>query len=114
LGLGDLATLVANDAINLAGDVTLQAADGLELGVALTQALGDVGLGARIDAQPTDGDEMQGAICGAVTAVVEAVVSNFAGGGWDRAYATEGREARLRLQPLKLPYIRISPIRLES
>src|SRR3954471_21042008 len=59
--------------VELAGDVALEAADDLGLGLAFGGAPRGVSAGAFAVAQATDGDHVQRAVGVAVAAVVEAV-----------------------------------------
>src|SRR6516165_8153569 len=69
--------------VDLAGDVTLEAADDLFLSQALFAAPGDVGAGGRVGAHPGDDDPVQGVVGLAVTAGVEPVAGDFPRGGRD-------------------------------
>src|SRR5690242_9824906 len=100
LELVDLAMALPEEGEELARDVALEAADGLELRVALSDAPGDVSLGPRVCPQPADGDDVQGAVCCPVAAAVEAMAVGLAGRGWDRADAAEGCETGFGVQAL--------------
>ena len=63
--------------VDLAGDVTLQAADDLRLGFPFGRAALGVGAGGRVRAQPGEHDPPQGMIGLAVTAGVEPVAGDF-------------------------------------
>src|SRR5580704_2914432 len=67
----------AEVAVDLAGDVTLQAADDLRLGFPFRRAALGVGPGGRVRAQPGEHDPPQGMIGLAVTAGVEPVAGDF-------------------------------------
>ena len=75
--LGALAAGRAEVGIDLAGDVTLQAADDLRLGFPFGRAALGVGVGGRVRAQPGEHDPPQGMIGLAVTAGVEPVAGEF-------------------------------------
>ena len=63
--------------IDLAGDITLQAADDLRLGFPFGRAALGVGPGGRVRAQPGEHDPPQGMIGLAVTTGVEPVAGDF-------------------------------------
>ena len=67
----------AQVAVDLAGDVTLQAADDLCLGFAFFGAALGVGAGGRVRAQPGEHDPPQGMVGLTVTAGVEPVAGDF-------------------------------------
>ena len=69
--LVDLASTLSDEREDFAGDVALQAANGLELGVALGDALCDIGLGFGVGPKPADGDDVQRAVGGPVAASVK-------------------------------------------
>src|SRR5215216_1037744 len=52
----------AHEVVDLAGEIALDAADGLELGVALGGLAGDIGLGLGVDAHAGDGGHVQGPV----------------------------------------------------
>jgi hypothetical protein len=74
VGLGE-------EVVGLAGDLALEAADGLAPGEPVGFASRGVGLGARVEPQATGGGHVQGAVGGAVAAAVEAVALWIARGG---------------------------------
>src|SRR5215210_3681012 len=90
----------AEGAVDLAGDVALEAADDLGLGLAFGGAALGVGAGAFAAAQAADGDHVQGAVGVAVAAVVEAVAVAAAGGDGDRAGAAECGEGAVVAEPV--------------
>lgn len=61
------------DFVDLAGDVALEPAKDVEVGLAIGGALLDVGTGAFAAGQPVDRDHVQRAVRVAVTALVEPV-----------------------------------------
>jgi len=67
----------AEVAVDLAGDVTLQAADDLRLGFPFGGAALGVGAGGRVRAQPGEHDPPQGMVGLTVTAGVEPVAGDF-------------------------------------
>src|SRR6476660_2289920 len=67
-------------AVDLAGDVALEAADDLRLGLSFRCAALSVGACGRIRAQAGEHDPPQGVVGLAVTAGVEAVACDFPGG----------------------------------
>ena len=78
--------------VELAGDVALEAADDLGLGLAFGGASFGVGAGLLAAAQAADGDHVQRSIGVAVAAGVEAVTVAAAGGDRDRAGTAKRRE----------------------
>ena len=70
--------------VDLAGDVTLEAADDLFLGQAFFGAPFDVGAGGWVGAHPGDHDPVQGVVGLAVTAGVEPVAGDLPRRGGDR------------------------------
>src|SRR5215213_8996925 len=85
----------AHEVVDLAGEVALDAADGLELGVALGGLAGDIGLGLGVNAHAGDGGHVQGPVGLTVAAAVEAVALGLAGGGGQRGDPAQHREAGL-------------------
>src|SRR5829696_1395497 len=79
-GLGD-------DLVDLAGDVALEAAQGLTAGLALGDAPGKVGAGLWIPAQTRQRDAIQRGIGLSVAAAVQAQAGGLAGGHLDRTGA---------------------------
>ncbi len=73
--------------VDLAGDVTLEAADDFLLRQPFFAAPFDVGAGRRMRAHPRDDDPPQSMVGLAVAAGVEAVAGALAGGGGDRGDA---------------------------
>jgi hypothetical protein len=90
-----------------AGDVSLEAAADLGVGLALGAAFGDVGVGARADQPAGQSDVVQGAVELAVAAAVEAVPAGSAAGGRDRADAGQRGESLVR--PMPTPSVVRSP-----
>ena len=64
---------------DLACDVALHASNGLELGMTFSYTLCDISLRAGIGPQPTNGNDMQGAVGGTVTAPAEPMACCLAG-----------------------------------
>ena len=89
----DLLLPLADQGEHLTSDVAFQAPDHLKLGMAFSHALCHVGLGSRVSPEPPDGNDVQGAVSGSITAPVEAVARRLAGRGWDRADAAEARRS---------------------
>src|SRR5918998_445335 len=56
---------------HLARDVAFEAADRLHLGMALADALGHIGLSARLGPQPADGNNVQRAVGGSIAASIQ-------------------------------------------
>src|SRR5512134_1766803 len=94
LGLVDLPPSLRDQGEDLAGDVTFEDADDLKFGMALGRPLGHVGLGSRIGPEPSDGDDMQGAVGRPIASSVETMTDRLAGRGGNRTDATQGRKAR--------------------
>jgi hypothetical protein len=61
--------------VDLAGDVALEAADDLAFAEAFGGAAGDVVAGGLVVSHPDDGDDVEGAVGGAVAASAEAVAA---------------------------------------
>src|SRR4051794_3169923 len=76
--------------VELAGDVSLDAAADFPGGLSFGGAPGDVGAGSGAAADPADGDGVDGAVEGAVAAAVEPVPDGSAAAGRDRAGAGQG------------------------
>ena len=88
-------------AVELAGDVPLEAAADLALGLAFGGAALDVAAGAGATAHSCHRDGVDGSVQGPVAAAVEAVVAGgLAAAGRDRRDAAEPREGRLVAQSL--------------
>jgi hypothetical protein len=73
LGLIDLLLTPHDDAEDFSGDIALQTANGFQLRVPGSDAFGNVGLGARVQSQPPDRDNVDGAVGRAITASVQSV-----------------------------------------
>src|SRR3954454_25347533 len=97
-GRVELGEVGAERVEELAGDVALEAADDLGLGLAFGGAALGVGAGAVAVAQPADGDHVQRAVGVAVAAVTEAMAVGAAGGDGDWAGAAERGEGGLVAQ----------------
>lgn len=82
----------AEGGVDLAGDVTLQTADDLALGLAFAGAALGVDASALAVAQANDRNQVQGSVGVAVAARVEAVARGLARGGGDGAGATQRGE----------------------
>ena len=65
--------------------------------MALSHALGHIGLGSRIGPEPADGNDVQGAVGGSVAPSIEAVARRLAGRGWDWADTAKRGKAGLRV-----------------
>src|SRR6218665_1475311 len=70
---GDVFDAGVEEEVDLAGEVSLQAADDLHLGVALGGLLRDVGLLSWIEPEPANNGQVEGAVSLSVSAAVEAV-----------------------------------------
>src|SRR3954449_1691133 len=82
--LHEVGEVSAEGVVGLAGDVALEAADDLLLGLALGNPALRVGARALAVTQAADGDHVQRAVGVAVAAVVETVAVAAAGGDRDR------------------------------
>src|SRR5215212_7033278 len=87
---------------HLTCNVAFEAADRLQLGMALADALGHVRLSASLRPQPADSDDVQRAVGGSVAAPVQPMTSGFPRRGGHRADPAQRREAGLRAQPLRI------------
>jgi hypothetical protein len=101
-GLVYLASALADQGEHLASDVAFQASDDLQLGMALSDAPRHVGLGSRIGQEPSDGDDVQGAVRCSITASIEAMAGRLAGRSRNWAHTTKSREAALRMETLRV------------
>jgi len=86
--------------VDLAGDVTLEAADDLWFGQAFGGAPIGVSACAEVVAQPAEYDDVQGVVGGAVTSAVEPVTVGSAAAGWDRGHAAQVRERGFGTKPV--------------
>src|SRR5262249_39788037 len=89
----------AEGVVDLAGDVALEAADDLFLGLPLGGAPRRVGLGPRVAGRAGHGDRPQRGVGLPVAAAVEPVAELLAGGGIDRAGAAQRGETGLAADP---------------
>src|SRR6266540_5420516 len=94
-----LPTELAEHCEDLAGDVALEAAQDLLLGLALGGAPGEVVAGGLVPAQPDDHDAVQRRVGLAVTTAVQPVADGLARGGIHWRGAAEGGERGLAAQP---------------
>jgi hypothetical protein len=83
----EIAEVSLEGVVDLAGDVSLEAAHDLALGFAFTRATLGVSAGALAVAQAADGDQVQRSVGLAVAARVQAVAGGLARGRGDRAGA---------------------------
>jgi hypothetical protein len=87
-------------AVELAGDVALEAAAGFACCLAFRGAPGDVGAGAGAAADPADRDGADGAVQGPVAAAVEPVPDGAAAAGRNRLVPlSAANAASLRQRP---------------
>src|SRR5215470_2949550 len=86
--------------VDLAGDVTLEAADDFLLRQAFFGAPAGVGAGRRVPAQPGDHDPVQGVVGLAVPAGIEAVAGDLSRGCGEGSSAAQVRPGSLGAQPL--------------
>lgn len=87
--------------IDLAGDVSLQAADDVLFGESFGGSAGEVGPGGGAPAHAHNSDHVQGVVGGPVTGGVEAMAVGFAAAGRDGV----GLEYRISSLTLPLPLI---------
>src|SRR3954462_1758550 len=73
----DLLLALLDEREHLPCDVAFEAADRLQLGMALADALGHVCLSASLRPQPANGDNVQRAVGGSITASVQPMTSGF-------------------------------------
>ena len=71
MSLSDLPVALSNDIEDFSGDIALQTADGLKLGMSLADSFVDIDFRARIRSQSSDGDDMQRTIGSAVPTSIE-------------------------------------------
>src|SRR3954449_272665 len=96
----DLLLALLDEHEHLTRDVAFEAADRLQLGMALADALGHACLSASLGSQPADGDDVQCAVGGSIAASVQPVASRFPRRGGHGTDPAQRREAGLRAQPL--------------
>src|SRR5450432_1676898 len=90
---------LAEGAVEVAGEVALDAAADLFIGPALGAAALDVGQGRRVIAHAGDGDDVQGAVELAVAEAVEAVAVGPAGRYRDGSSTGQHRECCFAADP---------------
>jgi hypothetical protein len=81
------------EAVEAAGEVALEAAEGFLAGLAFGDLALEVGAGVGVMGGAGDGDDVQGAVELAVAAAVQAVAAAGPGGGGDRCRAGLAGEA---------------------
>ena len=79
-------------AVDLAGEVALEAAHDLGFRLAFGGPPCDVGLGGLVPVHSGDDGAMQGCVGLAIPAAVEPVTGGLSGGGWNRVGAAECSE----------------------
>jgi hypothetical protein len=82
-------------AVDLAGEVALEASADLSEGASFGASAFDVGAGAGVHAHAGDDGHVQRAVQAPVAAAVDAVADRVAGGGRDRVHAGEAGEGGL-------------------
>src|SRR3954452_18937819 len=92
IGLESLGVGRLEEVPDAAGEVALEAADGLGAGLALGALAGEVGLGFGVAAGAGDRDAVDGGVDLAVAAAVEAVAVGVAGADRDRGDAAGSGE----------------------
>src|SRR6266567_6785309 len=98
---GALASRWAQAGIDLAGDVTLEAADDFLLRQAFLAAPVSAGAGWRAGARPGDHDPPQGVVGLPVATGVEPVPGDLPRGGGDRGGRAQVRPGGLGAEPLR-------------
>src|SRR4029077_16731214 len=83
-------------------EVTLQRSNGVELGMSFGESASDVVFGPLVGSQASDGDDMERAVGGAISAAVEPMPDCLSRRRWHRANATQGCEAGLRPQSFRI------------
>ena len=96
---GDRGGVGVHEAEDLPGDGSLEAAFDLAGGFALGLPSGCVGLGGLVDAEPAQGNGVQGPVELAVAGAVEPVASHGAAAGGDGRRAGERGEGRFGADP---------------
>jgi hypothetical protein len=91
-------------AVDLPGDVALEAANDLSLALALLCAPCYVLLGATISAHPSQTDHVQRTVGLAVATAVETMPDDLAGGGLDGRDTAEAGQGGLATQPLGIVF----------
>src|SRR3954449_6392238 len=89
----DLLLALLDEHEHLTRDVAFEAADRLQLGMALADALGHVRLSSSVRPQPPDSDDVQRAAGGSIAASVQPMARRFprrGGHGTDPAQRREG------------------------
>src|SRR5664279_6453101 len=92
----------AQDVVDLAGDVALEATDDLGLGLALGESAGHVSLGRLVPAQSDHDDAVQGCVGLAITTAVEPVALSLARGCGDGVRSAERGEGGLGPEPVRV------------
>src|SRR5689334_21773763 len=101
-GLVDLLVSLPDEGEHLSSNVSFQASDDLELGMALCDAPGPVGLGFLIRAKSADGDDVQRAVGSAVAAAVESMPGRLTGRSRHGTDTTERGKAGFGPQPFRI------------
>lgn len=78
----DVLAAWVEEEIDLAGEASLQATNDFHFGVSLSDSFRDVGLCSRVESDPADDREVQGAVGLAVAAAVEPVPLCHSRGCW--------------------------------
>ena len=86
--------------VDLAGDVSLEAADGFAAGLAFGDAAGEVVAGTGIPAQAGQGDAVERDVGLSVTPAIEPVAGGFARGGLLGTDAAQRGEGCLAAEPI--------------
>src|SRR6218665_352453 len=101
---GDVFDAGVEEEVDLAVEVSLQAADDLHLGVAFGGLLRDVRLRSWIEPEPANNGQVEGAVSLSVSAAVEAVALCHSGCGGQRRDAAEHRERGFGSHPVRGVY----------
>ena len=83
----DFLAALRDEREDLSGKVTLQGSNGVELGMPFGKSASDVVLGPLVGSHATDGDDVQRAICRAISSTIEPMPDGPSGRRWNRADA---------------------------
>src|SRR5258705_2457513 len=102
LGGGVLVRFGADDLVDVAGDVALEAAHDLGFWFAFGEASGHIFLCGFVPAEADVGDAVQAGVGLPVAGAVESDPVGFTGGGGDGADSAEGGEGGLGVHPVRV------------
>src|SRR5699024_4054690 len=89
-----------DEGIDLVGDIALEATGDLACGLPFGCPFGHVSLGTLVISLAYCDDSVQGGVGLSITATVETVPSNLAGGSWNGADPTQGGERGFGRDPV--------------